>query len=130
MSVTYSRLFYFEIDEYITTNMDFTAAIYIEIPIIKIYTSDSGIAISDVTGLSSAISSTSASGTAHGERISFALTDTHSGSKWYHLGRISYDAFNFLAENTKIEINACYNSDSVSDLQQALYTILFKTTNG
>ena len=29
VSVSYPRLFYFEIDEYITTNMDFAAAIYI-----------------------------------------------------------------------------------------------------
>ena len=58
------------------------------------------------------------------------MTDTYNGAKWYHLGRIPYDAFSFLAENTKIEINTCYNSNSIANTQQALYTILFKTSAG
>jgi hypothetical protein len=60
VSVSYPRLFYFEIDESITTNMNFDTAIYIEIPIIKIYTSDIGIASSGVANFSSAISANTA----------------------------------------------------------------------
>jgi hypothetical protein len=54
VSVSYPRRFYFETDEYISTWMDFGSpnTIFIEIPIITIYTTDRQIQISDIPTLS------------------------------------------------------------------------------